>query len=76
MTKEECIALMKSSRDDNEWNHNCAKVKAAHGGGYPNYWYSTFIASGMINEILSDPTANKLKLTTGAEAIDILRGLK
>lgn len=76
MTKEECIALMKSSRDDNEWNHNCDKVKKAHGGGYPDYWYSTFIASGMINEILSDPTANQFKISTGNAAIDSLFGIK
>lgn len=70
MTKEECIALMKSSRNDQEWNENCDKVKKAHGGGYPDYWYSTFIVSGMINEILSDPTANQFKIMNWWNALE------
>lgn len=64
MTQEECVTLMKSSTDQRSWRTNCDKVKQAHGGDYPHYWYSTFISSGMINEILQDPDANKFKITT------------
>ena len=48
MTKDEVIKLMTSSKSEKQWNENCDKVKAAHKGGYPSYWYETFIVSGVI----------------------------
>ena len=53
MTKEEVIALMESSKTSHEWNDNCAKVKAAHEGHYPAYWYETFLASGLADTIVA-----------------------
>jgi hypothetical protein len=52
MTKEDVVALMSSSKTPREWNANCAKVKEAHNGHYPNYWYETFLATGLADKIL------------------------
>jgi len=49
MTKEQVVDLMKSSTSENEWNNNCDKVKAAF-GGYPSFWYSAVIMSGVLNK--------------------------
>ena len=43
MTEQEVITLMESSRTSDEWNANCNKVKDAHGGRYPEYWYKTIV---------------------------------
>lgn len=67
MEKEEVIALMETSKNSQEWNDNCDKVKKAHSGGYPSYWYGEMIASGRINKILNDPNASKIKLQTEME---------
>jgi len=53
MTKEEVVTLMQSSNTELEWNENCDKVKKEC-GGYPSFWYSTIILSG-----LGDKTAAK-----------------
>ena len=54
MEKHEVIDLMKSSKNEKEWNENCDTVKRNNGGHYTVYWYSEMIASGLINEILGD----------------------
>lgn len=43
MTKQEVIDLMRSSKTEEEWNENCEKVKEAHGGQYPDYWFASII---------------------------------
>lgn len=65
MTEQECIDLMKSSKNSNEWNANCLKVKKEHNNDYPRYWWPTFIASGLMNRILNDPTADQIKIKAG-----------
>lgn len=65
MKKEEVLNLMGSSKDSNEWNSNCDKVKAAHNGGYPDYWYTEVVASGLINKTLNDPSADEIKIISG-----------
>ena len=52
MTRNEVVRLMKTSKSEKEWNENCQKVKKAHNGSYPNYWFATFISNGLINDIL------------------------
>lgn len=47
MSKEEVIALMKSSKSDLEWNKNCDLVKEAY-NGYPDWWYMEVIISGLL----------------------------
>lgn len=64
MEKKDVLNLMKSSKDGNEWDTNCDKVKAAHNNGYPDYWYAEVILSGLINKTLNDPDAGKIKITS------------
>jgi hypothetical protein len=54
MLKEDVVKLMSSSKTEEEWNANCDKVKDAHNGDYPNYWYETFLVSGLMSKITSN----------------------
>ena len=49
MTEQDVVNLMKSSKDENEWNENCDKVKVAF-GGYPSFWWSAIKTSGLADE--------------------------
>ena len=44
--RENVVALMKSSKSEQEWNVNCDKVKAAN-NGYPAWWYQEIIIGGV-----------------------------
>lgn len=46
MTVHEVVELMTSSRSEQEWNNNCDKVKKIF-NGYPDFWFSAIIASGV-----------------------------
>ena len=50
MNKEQVVELMESSKNSKEWDANCDKVKNAH-GGYPDYWYSEIVLSGLVNRV-------------------------
>lgn len=50
MTEQEVVALMKTSKSEEEWNANCDKVKATC-GGYPDFWYSAVIMSGLLTQV-------------------------
>lgn len=50
MDRSKVIALMESSKSEAEWNTNCDKVKAAC-GGYPDFWYSTIVSSGLASRV-------------------------
>ena len=52
MTKDEVIALMRSSKSAVEWRANCDRVKAAC-NGYPDFWYEEIVLSGLADEVLS-----------------------
>lgn len=60
-TKEGVVTLMRSSKNEEEWDRNCDIVKEAN-GGYPPFWYTTIITSGLINETLG-PGSDELKIT-------------
>ena len=47
MLKEDAVKLMSSSKTEEEWNANCDKVKAAHNGDYPDYWFDAIMSSGV-----------------------------
>ncbi len=47
VTQDEVILLMDSSKTEQEWNDNCDKVKAAHDGRYPDYWFMSIVLSGL-----------------------------
>jgi len=51
MSKDEVLALMKSSKSEQEWKDNCNKVKRAHNGIYPDYWYTEVILSGLFQKV-------------------------
>lgn len=53
MTKQEVIDLMKSSKDEKEWNLNCDTVQKVHNGHYPDYWFSEIISSGLFQNMLT-----------------------
>lgn len=57
MTPENVIDLMKSSKSAAEWDANCDKVKAAHGGDYPSFWFLAIILSGLWTEVSATWTA-------------------
>ena len=46
MDQQQVVELMQSSKSESEWNANCDKVKKAC-GGYPNFWYSSIVLSGI-----------------------------
>jgi len=43
------VTLMMSSRNAQEWNENCERVKAAN-GGYPKFWFEAIVQSGILAE--------------------------
>lgn len=51
MTENEVVELMLSSKTELEWDDNCDKVKAAHGGFYPAYWFNAILVSGLFNVV-------------------------
>jgi len=40
------MTLMASSKSEEQWNQNADLVKAAN-NGYPGFWFSTIILSGV-----------------------------
>jgi hypothetical protein len=51
MNSAAAYALMESSRSEEEWSANCDKVKASHGGQYPDWWYVSIIMSGLLGRV-------------------------
>ena len=49
MSEQEVVDLMKSSNSEDEWTTNCDVVKEKF-GGYPDFWYTATIASGLVDE--------------------------
>lgn len=49
MTEQEVVELMKSSKSEAEWNANTDAVKARC-GGYPSFWYSAIVLSGVARQ--------------------------
>lgn len=52
MSKEEVIALMETSKSEEEWDANCDIVKERC-DGYPDFWYTTMITSGRMYTIVN-----------------------
>lgn len=48
MNEQQVTDLMKTSTSEDEWNANVDRVKVAC-KGYPGFWYSAVIQSGLIN---------------------------
>ena len=49
MNKSEVVELMKSTKNEAEWNRNCDEVKQRC-NGYPEFWYSEIVLSGVMQE--------------------------
>lgn len=47
MNEAQTVALLESSTSAAEWNAHLDKIKAAHGGDYPDFWYGAVVASGL-----------------------------
>lgn len=52
MTRDEVVALMKTSRSEAEWNSNCDKVKEAFGRQYPDFWWEAIQLSGVASNVI------------------------
>ncbi len=65
MEKQDVIDLMTSSKSKEEWNENCDKVKAAHNGGYPEWWYFEIIESGLHSRVRMGWVGNLEKVSGG-----------
>ncbi len=50
--KDNVVALMKSSTNEQDWNKNCGAVKQANSGDYPSFWYASIILSGVCDSTL------------------------
>ena len=50
MSRDDVIAMMKSSTSESEWESNCDKVKRAC-NGYPPYWFVDIISAGIRQKI-------------------------
>lgn len=64
MDRQEVIALMQTSRNENEWNINCDTVKK-NCGGYPSFWFEALMLSGIARKIQNSwmSTAAKVDLS-------------
>ena len=49
MSEQEVVNLMKSSKSEEEWNANCDLVRKKC-GGYPSFWYSAIVLSGVLSQ--------------------------
>ena len=65
MTQDEVLALMRSSKNEQEWNANCDTIKAAHDGGYPAYWFAEIIAKRVCDEVLGAGAGDIKIMTAG-----------
>lgn len=58
MDKNEVLGLMKSSKNESEWNNNCDKVKADNNNQYPDYWFTEVIQSGLVDKVLGEGSSD------------------
>jgi hypothetical protein len=49
-SEKDVVTLMRLSRNEEEWNANCDKVKAANNNDYPQFWYNAIVRSGVVVE--------------------------
>ena len=50
MTKEEVVALMKSSKSYIGWAKNCDMITRLFGGRVPWFWHDEIIKSGLLEK--------------------------
>lgn len=47
MTRQDVKQLMESATSERDWSEKCEKVRAAHKGQYPYYWYEDIFQGGV-----------------------------
>lgn len=57
MTKEEVLNLMSSSKNEQEWNTNCDKVKKEF-NGYPSWWYVEVVLSKLADKTFGEGSSD------------------
>lgn len=50
MSVEEVINLLKTSKSEVQWNNNVDEI-TRRCNGYPDFWFTTVIMSGLMNTI-------------------------
>jgi hypothetical protein len=48
MTPKEVLALLKGSKNENEWRNNCTTVMFACDGQYPDFWHELVVKSKLL----------------------------
>ena len=51
MSKEEVFSLMYSSKNANEWEHNCEVVSNSFEGDFPSFWADLIHVSGVFKTL-------------------------
>lgn len=46
-TAEGVTAFMEAATSESDWNRRCDQIKAAYGGGYPDFWFVTIVMGGV-----------------------------
>jgi hypothetical protein len=49
-TQESVVELMQSAISESDWNTKADQVKAAN-NGYPDFWYSAIVLSGLMGRV-------------------------
>jgi hypothetical protein len=60
MTEQEVVALMTSSRSEDEWDANCDEVKRRC-DGYPGFWFGAVILSGLARRVSATWSRSQVK---------------
>jgi hypothetical protein len=64
-TPQKLAAFMSQSFSETDWNRRCDLVKKFFDGDYPNFWYVTCIASGLMDRTLGRGSSNiKMEIVT------------
>lgn len=53
-TPKGVVEHMESSTSERDWNDRCDQVKAAN-DGYPSFWYSAVVLSGVMARTIKNP---------------------
>jgi hypothetical protein len=50
MVTEQDLNDLRNTKNEQEWNAVCDRVKAAHRGVYPADWFAKVLASGLVGD--------------------------
>ena len=55
MTEPEVVSVMRSSVSEQDWDRNADLIKEKC-GGYPDFWFSAIVRSGLMKTVIGDDT--------------------